>query len=209
MWRYDNFFLFLFTFSRNSICQTLLTIIYHIVIQNTALCAGKRSIADYLVNEQGFSILYLEPVPSTPPSAPSLHDETHPGAQSSVSSSSSASHGEEVNGVAEPRSFATAGELLAFVTKRWQRRWVTIDVRDDEFLEKHFQRPWFLLVSVDAPVMVRWQRFQERQVDFLLTVSTPWPDGFLSDANPYVKARALWISLSVNVILISMILPEA
>ena len=134
----------------------------------TALCAGKRSIADYLVKDQGFSILYLDPVPSAPPSAQLQHNGTQSGDQGSGGRGvrSSLLQGKENNAAVEdePRAFATADELLAFVTKRWQRHWVTMDVRDDEFLEKLFRRPWFLLVSVDAPVMMRWQRFQERQV---------------------------------------------
>ena len=62
----------------------------------------------------------------------------------------------------EDRCFETVEELLKFVTKRWQQRWVTIDVWDEIILESLLRRPFFLLVSVDAPVSLRWQRFKER-----------------------------------------------
>lgn len=125
--------------------------------------------ADYLVKDQGFSILYIDPPPAT--QSVDNGDETRSGDQGSGSGSTVGSRkNERSNSSADRISFATVDALLAFVTKRWECRWVTIDIRDVEVLEKLSQRPWFLLVSVDAPVMVRWERFQERQVpinDFL------------------------------------------
>lgn len=62
----------------------------------------------------------------------------------------------------EDRSFATVDSLLEFVTKQWERRWVTIDIWDEGVLESLLRRPSFILVSVDAPVSLRWKRFKER-----------------------------------------------
>lgn len=59
-------------------------------------------------------------------------------------------------------SFTTVDALLDFVTKRWQDRWVTVDVWDEGVLECLSRRPFFLLVSIDAPVSLRWKRFKER-----------------------------------------------
>lgn len=59
-------------------------------------------------------------------------------------------------------SFATVDTLLDFITKRWQERWVTVDIWDEEILECLSRRPFFLLVSIDAPVSLRWRRFKER-----------------------------------------------
>ena len=59
-------------------------------------------------------------------------------------------------------SFSTIDSLLEFVTKHWQQRWVTTDIWDENVLESLLRRPFFLLVSVDAPVSLRWQRFKER-----------------------------------------------
>jgi dCMP deaminase len=58
--------------------------------------------------------------------------------------------------------FKTTETLLTFVTKRWRERWVTTDIWDITTLDLLLQRPFFLLVSVDAPVSLRWQRFRDR-----------------------------------------------
>ena len=58
--------------------------------------------------------------------------------------------------------FKTTELLLAFVTKRWRERWVITDIWDITTLDLLLQRPFFLLVSVDAPVSLRWQRFRDR-----------------------------------------------
>ncbi|KAJ5123453.1 Deoxycytidylate deaminase, partial [Penicillium atrosanguineum] len=52
--------------------------------------------------------------------------------------------------------------LLDFATKRWQERWVTTDIANGETLNRFLLRPFFLLVSVDAPVSLRWKRFSDR-----------------------------------------------
>jgi dCMP deaminase len=48
------------------------------------------------------------------------------------------------------------------VTKQWRERWVTTDVQTESILDKLLRRPFFILVSVDAPVGVRWRRFQAK-----------------------------------------------
>lgn len=50
------------------------------------------------------------------------------------------------------------------MTKHWQQRWVTTDIADGETLDRFILRPFFLLVSVDAPVSLRWKRFSDRFV---------------------------------------------
>ena len=59
-------------------------------------------------------------------------------------------------------TFDDAGSLLEYVTKHWQQRWVTTDVWNEGILEDFRKRPSFLLVSVDAPVSLRWKRVKER-----------------------------------------------
>lgn len=58
--------------------------------------------------------------------------------------------------------FETTDDLLDFVTKRWRERWVTTDIHTESILDKLLRRPFFILVSVDAPVSVRWKRCQAR-----------------------------------------------
>jgi dCMP deaminase len=59
--------------------------------------------------------------------------------------------------------FRSTDSLLEFVTKRWRERWVTTHIESESVLETYMRRPFFLLISVDAPLMVRFQRLLERQ----------------------------------------------
>lgn len=63
---------------------------------------------------------------------------------------------------AEETTFLTADALLDFVTTRWAQRWVTTDIWDEAILDGLQRRPFFILVSVDAPVSIRWKRFASR-----------------------------------------------
>lgn len=58
--------------------------------------------------------------------------------------------------------FPTLDSLLEFVTKRWLRHCVLANIRDEAVLDALSKRPFFLLVSVDAPLLTRWQRCQRR-----------------------------------------------
>ena len=115
------------------------------------ICAGKQSVARYLVQHYDFSEVYLARMATTPlveQSATQVHIPRYPRSK------------REEN--CEDRSFKTVEQLLDFVTKRWQQRWVTTDVWDESVLETLLRRPFFLFVSVDAPVSLRWKRFKER-----------------------------------------------
>lgn len=60
-------------------------------------------------------------------------------------------------------TFTSTTDLLTFVTKRWRERWVTTNIYDEAILDALLRRPFFILVSVDAPVSIRWKRFQARE----------------------------------------------
>lgn len=62
----------------------------------------------------------------------------------------------------DKHTFRTIDDLVNFVTTQWQRRWVTTDVYCEAVLDILVRRPFFILISVDAPVNVRWKRFQRR-----------------------------------------------
>ena len=70
--------------------------------------------------------------------------------------------GQENPESSEVRAFESVDSLLDFVTKRWKERWVTTDIWEAATLDRFLQRPSFLLVSVDAPVSLRWKRFADR-----------------------------------------------
>ena len=58
--------------------------------------------------------------------------------------------------------FATIEELRNFVTPRWNERWVTTSIYSQGALDVLLHRPFFLLISIDAPVYLRWSRFKLR-----------------------------------------------
>lgn len=106
------------------------------LIRIVGICAGKNSVADYLMENLGFIRLHLaQQIP------PPREDEQRNG---------------------EERSFDCVQSLLDFVTKRWQQHWVTTNVWNEDVLENLLRRPFFILVSVDAPVSLRWKRFKNR-----------------------------------------------
>jgi dCMP deaminase len=98
------------------------------------ICAGKRTVAQYLVDHHGFTNIYLQN--STTDKRSAVPKDAH--------------------------VFQDVDSLVDFVTTRWQQRWVTTDVHSEAVLDIIERRPFFILISVDAPVSVRWQRFKQR-----------------------------------------------
>ncbi|KAI1159235.1 cytidine deaminase-like protein [Nemania serpens] len=122
-----------------------------------ARCAGKSTVAQYLVEHHGFDQLYL--------ARPQEQDEqAQDGIPKTVPVSKDlALTPRLLNGQPRLSTFASEGDLLDFVTKHWRKRWVTTDVRSEAVLDALSRRPFFILVSVDAPVTVRWRRHQARR----------------------------------------------
>ncbi|KAL3424244.1 cytidine and deoxycytidylate deaminase zinc-binding region [Phlyctema vagabunda] len=120
------------------------------------ICAGKSTVAQYLVEHHGFTHLYLRQEQSKPSQA-----NTEPDTGASDELIHKHINGSSQRGSTTQRHvFDTADELLDFVTKRWLERWVTTDIYNEAILDKLERRPFFILISVDAPVSVRWRRFQ-------------------------------------------------
>ena len=117
-------------------CNFLLGGLQKLIHATTGICAGKNSVADYLTENLGFVRLHLAQQTS-----PLLEGEQHD---------------------AKDNSFTCVESLLDFVTKQWQQRWVTTDVWNENILENLLRRPSFILVSVDAPVSLRWKRLKNR-----------------------------------------------
>jgi dCMP deaminase len=54
-------------------------------------------------------------------------------------------------------------DILSCVTKDFQKRWVTVINGCYEYVSKALLgRPFFLLVYVDAPLLMRWARYKNR-----------------------------------------------
>jgi len=113
-----------------------------------SICSGKHTTAEYLIQHHGFLRLHLpsnsNPSATSPDDAkrllPSVTDE------------------KGTRGL----TFPDVDSLLDFVTKRWREHWVLTDIWDDITLELLLRRPFFLLLSIDAPVGVRYSRFSAR-----------------------------------------------
>lgn len=154
----------------------------------SGICSGKKTVAQYLVEHHGFKHLYLQP-PSLPApfnssldteSASSEDNDTEapPQSQSAGTTAfkgalSSTALTTKNGNQSSPETtltlrdgpqhvFSTAEELLEFVTKRWRSRFVITDIPTEAVLDVFLRRPFFLLISVDAPLTVRWRRFQNR-----------------------------------------------
>ncbi|KAH6845111.1 cytidine deaminase-like protein [Chaetomium sp. MPI-CAGE-AT-0009] len=151
-----------------------------------SICAGKRTIARYLVDHHGFTQL-------------SLDIRASDGANDGIDGAAVLSHSNS-NGSDSPpnpqHTFSAPGDLLDFVTKNWRQRWVTTDIHSEAILDLYARRPFFLLLSVDAPLTVRWRRYQARQQQLLATTTaaTAKQETFesfvaLSDAHLYDPAR--------------------
>ncbi|KAJ0416019.1 cytidine deaminase-like protein [Aspergillus carlsbadensis] len=109
------------------------------------ICAGKHAVAEYLIQHQGFRLLELK--------------------NNGVSNTALDLRLQHINLTINQDlrlEFHTAEALLDFATKRWQEHWVTTHIWDVTTLDRFLQRPFSLLVSVDAPVSLRWKRFAER-----------------------------------------------
>jgi dCMP deaminase len=70
-------------------------------------------------------------------------------------------------------------EILDCVTKDFQKRWVTIINGFYEYVSQALLgRPFFLLVYIDAPLLIRWARYKDRYVQ-----------GCLLDCSELIKYR--------------------
>ncbi|KAI1814021.1 cytidine deaminase-like protein [Poronia punctata] len=139
-------------------------------------CAGKKTVAQYLIEHHGFKQLFLDE--QKPAQAPvqdeSSHSETagtqiNPntpaGAVKSHLTSSQEPHYWAGRDTTSPHTFGSVGDLLDFVTKNWRSRWVT-GIYSEAVLDALSRRPFFILISVDAPMTVRWLRYQARHERF-------------------------------------------
>ncbi|GFF58940.1 deoxycytidylate deaminase [Aspergillus udagawae] len=113
------------------------------------ICSGKHAIADYLIEHQEFQLLELNNK-----KYPRITDDPEDDLRLQASELSNKRNSEFL--------FDSVESLLDFATKRWRERWVTTDIWDAATIDRFLQRPFFLLVSVDAPVSLRWKRFTDR-----------------------------------------------
>ena len=54
--------------------------------------------------------------------------------------------------------FASAEDVLDYVTRNWRENFVTQDLRTAQMIEVFNKRPFFMLVSIDGPISDRFRR---------------------------------------------------
>lgn len=113
-----------------------------------SICAGKHITAEYLVQHHGFLRLHL----------PSQLRSAGDGSQNDRRLLPSVTDEKGTRGL----TFPDVDSLLDFVTRRWREHWVLTDIHDEVTLELLLRRPFFLLLSIDAPVSLRYKRFTDR-----------------------------------------------
>ncbi|KAI0474391.1 cytidine deaminase-like protein [Xylaria cf. heliscus] len=138
-----------------------------------AKCAGKTTVAQYLVEHHGFKKLHIENqkpgqtqngAPQSDANGTQATPECHPNITEVNGPITRGLAIRPKSGTARPaHTFASEGDLLDFVTKHWRSRWVTTDIHTEAVLDALSRRPFFILISVDAPVTVRWRRHQARE----------------------------------------------
>ncbi|KAI1156318.1 cytidine deaminase-like protein [Nemania diffusa] len=140
-----------------------------------AKCAGSRTVAQYLVEHHGFQKLHLEPrrqrklehTQNEILEAGSNGTRAAPERPVKLIEENGLDTGNlpirPKHGGTQPlHTFTSEGDLIDFVTKHWRSRWVTTDIHSEAVLDALSRRPFFILISVDAPVTVRWRRHQAR-----------------------------------------------
>ncbi|KAF8078897.1 cytidine deaminase-like protein, partial [Lyophyllum atratum] len=65
-------------------------------------------------------------------------------------------------------SFSSALELLQHVTVNWQQNFVTTDLSTRTLVDLCVRRPFFMLLSVDAPLMTRFSRSGEDSLEMFV-----------------------------------------
>ncbi len=135
--------------------------------------------AQYLVEHHGFKLLHLDPHAKGSSSSEECQGQDNNGGSQApapaftgalTSSALTTKNGSQSTSQSsltlQPRqqnyTFSTPEELLDFVTKYWKSRFVTTNIPTESVLDVFLRRPFFMLISTDAPLTVRWKRHQER-----------------------------------------------
>ncbi|CCM04192.1 uncharacterized protein FIBRA_06358 [Fibroporia radiculosa] len=148
--------------------------------------AGKSTVSDYLIKTKGFlpvrlyteneesehASMLVSPMDASPTSSAEsddlFMDEPTPNpidhrlsflsmASPPPSALPSPAPGTHF-GRLQPLWFASPSQLLQHVTRNWRTNFVTADLATRRLLEPFITRPFFMIISVDAPLMTRFKR---------------------------------------------------
>lgn len=90
-----------------------------------------------------------------------------------------------------PQTFSTPEDLLDFATKHWQENFVTTSIHNEKCVDVLSRRPLFVLVHVDSPISLRWQRFRSRCENASLAPPTLEQFVIRNDEHHYSPATGL------------------
>lgn len=108
---------------------------------------------DYLIDVHGFRPLTLQRSTSTPSIEKSAAEVTLP----------------ESPQRSTALTFESVSDLVNYVTLYWQDNYVTTSIHTPELITALFHRPFAILIHIDAPISLRWQRFKFRCASASLT----------------------------------------
>jgi dCMP deaminase len=99
-----------------------------------------------------------------------------------------------------PVDFRDVDDLLLHVSTNWQQHFVTLDIHTSSDFEAVSKRPFFLLVNIDAPISLRFQRSKQRCVQ--RRIFEPTLEAFIqsSDAQLFGPQRALYAHADIHLV---------
>ncbi|CCG82754.1 Deoxycytidylate deaminase [Taphrina deformans PYCC 5710] len=129
------------------------------------VCAGKHTVADWLVQHHAFRRIILQKSPKRDASSSPTKRSPRTKEFSSI--------------------FSSVEDLIDYATRHWRENLVVTDISLKSEYDALSKRPFFLLVSVDAPLLTRWHRFRGRCVH--LEEEVPTLEAFveMSDSHFY------------------------
>ncbi|KAE8259297.1 hypothetical protein A4X13_0g1118 [Tilletia indica] len=114
-------------------------------------CAGKDAVARFLQKELNFQRTRL---------AGSYHHTT------SALSEQPRRHGKDDDDDDDDELvFGSAEAMLEHATVHWRQPLLTLDLAAEPDVRAFLKRPFFMLLAVQAPLGVRWQRYQTKYAD--------------------------------------------
>lgn len=86
--------------------------------------------------------------------------------------------------------FNSTEALIDYATRNWREKLVTTDVSNKEDYDALSKRPFFLFISVDAPLLTRWIRYKQRCQDLDELIPTLEDFVTMSDSDFYGPATS-------------------
>ncbi|CAA17893.2 Deoxycytidylate deaminase [Schizosaccharomyces pombe] len=97
------------------------------------LCSGKDAVVEYLETKHGFNAIFR---------LPQLNED-----------------GEYIYRTGD-LVLGSVDDLISYLTPRWRERFVINGIHSPRLLSALLKRPFFLLVYIDAPIMLRFNRYK-------------------------------------------------